>query len=152
MSEIVGDTLELCRERFKNAGIDIRLNFEPELVIDCRPSQISQVIMNLLGNSFDAILNLDTKWIELKGFRRAGTIHFAVTDSGFGIPKATVEKMMNPFFTTKEIGKGTGLGLSISTGIIELHGGKLKYSEGLAHTTFEITLPESIQKAKSIAS
>ncbi len=152
LSEIVGDTLELCRERFKNAGIDIRLNFEPELVIDCRPSQISQVIMNLLGNSFDAILNLDTKWIELKGFRRAGTIHFAVTDSGFGIPKATVEKMMNPFFTTKEIGKGTGLGLSISTGIIELHGGKLKYSEGLAHTTFEITLPESIQKAKSIAS
>jgi C4-dicarboxylate-specific signal transduction histidine kinase len=57
--------------------------------------------------------------------------------------------MMNPFFTTKEVGKGTGLGLSISTGIIRTHRGVLGYDKSATHTTFTIDLPDAENFTKS---
>jgi len=68
-------------------------------------------------------------------------VNILVTDSGLGISAEIVDKMMNPFFTTKEIGKGTGLGLSISKGIIEEHGGKLIYNSDSPNTQFIVKLP-----------
>lgn len=62
-------------------------------------------------------------------------------DSGLGIPKHIAEKMMQPFFTTKEVGKGTGLGLSISLGIMEIHKGKLFIDSSLPNTAFVFDLP-----------
>jgi signal transduction histidine kinase len=67
----------------------------------------------------------------------------SVTDSGEGIGPEVLEKIMMPFFTTKEVGKGTGLGLSISKGIIEDHKGKLYYDPTNPNTSFVIELPEA---------
>ena len=74
---------------------------------------------------------------------------FAITDSGHGIPEKVLEKMMQPFFTTKEQGKGTGLGLSISKGIAQMHGGDLRYDQGASHTSFifEIALKHEANDA-----
>lgn len=141
-SEIIGDTLELCIERFKNSNVSVRLNIDSTIKINCRPTQLSQVFMNLLNNSFDAISALDEKWIEIKGLVDNGFYVFYVIDSGKGIPREVLDKMMNPFFTTKEVGKGTGLGLSISSGLIESQGGTLKYCEGETNTTFMIKFPK----------
>lgn len=64
-----------------------------------------------------------------------------IIDSGSALPETVAQKMMNPFFTTKEVGKGTGLGLSISMGIIKTHGGDLAYNQSAPNTTFTIDLP-----------
>lgn len=143
LTEVVEDTVELFRSRLKNAGVELRLQMKPELCVACRPAQISQVIMNLVSNSLDAISDQDQKWIHIKGLIRDGIVHLYIIDSGTGIAKDIAEKMMNPFFTTKEIGRGTGLGLSISAGLINSHGGTLGYCADSANTTFIVTLPES---------
>lgn len=147
INETISETLELCRERFRKSGVEIRLHCEPGLEVNSRPPQISQVLMNLLNNSFDAISALQSKWIEIRGFKKDGFVLIQITDSGTGIPAKVAERMMNPFFSTKEVGKGTGLGLSISSGILESHGGSLKYLDGYKNTAFLISIPEYIGTA-----
>jgi two-component system NtrC family sensor kinase len=141
VDEIIKNTLSLCKERFENQLIEIKIDIKDDVTVECHPSEISQVIMNLLFNAYDAIENLPEKWIEIKADRRDDYIEIRVTDSGKGIAKNIIEKLMQPFFTTKEIGKGTGLGLSISYGIIQKHHGSFKYDSNSANTSFVITLP-----------
>ncbi len=148
LSSVIEDTLELCRERFKNYGVELRVPVIPELELFCRPSQISQVFLNLLNNAFDAILDKPIRWVELGLEPREDSVRISVTDSGAGIPPEIAEKMMQPFFTTKEVGKGTGLGLSISKGIIEDHGGALRLDSACANTCFRIELPRSGKSAQ----
>jgi signal transduction histidine kinase len=85
---------------------------------------------------------LPEKWVALETTASSSdTIDIRVTDSGSGIPKPILEKLMQPFFTTKGVGKGTGLGLSISRQIIADHGGELFYDETSPNTSFVIRLP-----------
>lgn len=138
---IIEDTLELCHEKIKFGQIKIEIIGNWDIVIACKASQISQVFLNLIGNSIDAIENLEVKWIELKIENNDHQVFITLKDSGKGIDFDVVQKLMQPFFTTKEIGKGTGLGLSISKGIIEDHGGTLTYVSHESHTTFLLTFP-----------
>ena len=71
-------------------------------------------------------------------------MRITVTDSGLGIPSEIIEKMMQPFYTTKGVGKGTGLGLSISLGIAQSHHGKLHYDSNSTNTRFILELPEKV--------
>jgi len=141
VSQIIQDTLILCQERFKANMIDVRVNMIDDPLFSCRPSQIIQVLMNLLNNSHDAIHAKDNSWIELSSKTEKNNLLLTITDSGHGITPAIQEKMMLPFFTTKEIGKGTGLGLSIAKGIIEAHQGKIYYDQSSKNTRFTIELP-----------
>jgi C4-dicarboxylate-specific signal transduction histidine kinase len=140
---IVEDTLSLCHNRAHNLGIEVKIENEiSDLEIDCREVQISQVLLNLLNNAIDAISNQEDKWIRVKISQiEENYLQIQVEDSGHGIPKEIRDKMMQPFFTTKEVGKGTGLGLSIVKGIIESHSGQFKYNESSANTCFQIVLP-----------
>jgi PAS domain S-box-containing protein len=139
---IVEDTINLCGERFKTAGIILYVpEVADDLQIECRQVQVSQVLLNLLNNAKDAILGLDERWIRIEVTTQRDRVVIVVTDSGKGIDKVNQEKMFLPFFTTKGIGKGTGLGLSISKGIIEDHGGDFYYDAGQPNTTFVINLP-----------
>lgn len=142
VSRIIEDTLELCRERFRNHSIELRVNsIDESIQLKCRPAQMCQVLLNLLGNSYDAIEQLSEKWIAIDVSTNQYFTIISVTDCGQGIPKDIVNKMMSPFFTTKEVGKGTGLGLSISKGIIEEHGGSFEYDHASKNTRFVIKLP-----------
>lgn len=148
ISSIVNMTLDLCRERLTNHSIKLRLNLGTDPKILCRPAEISQVLMNLIGNSIDAIEGLNQKWIEIQSSLENQKVAIKVIDSGHGIPPMIAEKIMLPFFTTKEIGKGTGLGLSISSGIVSAHGGTLTYEVGGPNTCFRIDLP--VEKSISV--
>ncbi len=101
--------------------------------------------MNLINNASDAIENLPEKWIEIACYNIDSFLYITITDSGTGIPKHIQEKMMNPFFTSKEIGKGTGLGLSISMGIIKDHHGELFYVTEAKNTQFCIKIPRYVE-------
>lgn len=145
LNAIVEDTLSFCRERLKNATI--QLDFTPDpaaapIPVICRPVEVSQVLLNLLNNAHDAIADLPDRWIRVDVRETAEWAEIVVTDSGPGIPPEIREKIMQPFFTTKEIGKGTGLGLSISKGIMDTHHGHLTLDPSASNTCFVMQLPK----------
>lgn len=141
LKTILDDSLELCRERFRNGDVGLEINCAEDYTIKCNPTQISQVIINLLNNSFDAIHELPEKWVKLNVTAQSGRLICSFTDSGKGISDEILVNLMSPFFTTKGPGKGTGLGLSISKGIVEKHGGEFYYDKNSANTSFVMTLP-----------
>lgn len=135
------NVLSFCFEKFKTHEIDLRINTIVEIFIECRMTQIEQVILNLLNNAHDAVETLKEKWVSIEFIVLGEKFKIIITDSGNGIPSDVVSKMMQPFFTTKGVGKGTGLGLSISKGIIEDHQGQLSYDASCMNTRFVIELP-----------
>lgn len=149
VNKIVEETFDLCRQRFSNHGVDIKYVSEHDAIIDCRSSEISQVLLNLLNNAYDAVRPLQAKWITVELKRFPKHVMIEVTDSGAGIPKEIQDRLMQPFFTTKDIGKGTGLGLSISKGLAEGHGGKISIDNDCANTRFSVILP--LKKGEDMA-
>lgn len=152
LKTIVDDALEVCKERFLIHGVELisQCNFDG-IELECRPVQISQVVLNLVANAFDSVQRLDAKWVRLELENLSDEIRIHVTDSGSGISSENQQKLFVPFFTTKEIGKGTGLGLSISKSIIDLHGGQLYYDGSCENTRFTIVLPKHRQAQKKLA-
>ncbi|RYZ88613.1 MAG: GHKL domain-containing protein, partial [Proteobacteria bacterium] len=143
VNQILDDTLELCQEKIKHNSIKLSIGEVSQAKIRCRPGQISQVLLNLLSNATDAVEGLNDRWIKIETDtdEALDEILISVTDSGYGIDKTIWDKLMQPFFTTKDVGKGTGLGLSISRGITEAHGGSLQYDRSSQHTRFLLRLP-----------
>jgi len=144
VNNLIEDTLSLCRERFKNHDIDLKTpDGLDDLKLECRPIEISQVLLNLLNNAYDAVYGVQKKWIAVEVKDTGDAIKLSISDSGIGIKPQIRDKIMQPFFTTKEVGKGTGLGLSISNGIVESHKGTLVLDLTTDHTRFVVRLPKS---------
>ena len=99
-------------------------------------------ILNLFNNSYDAICEEKKPWVKLTIDSDAEKLLLIFSDCGTGIPDDIKEKILQPFFTTKETGKGTGLGLSISKGIIEMHKGRFYIDSEKENTTFVIEIPK----------
>jgi PAS domain S-box-containing protein len=147
--EILDETLPFCMERLKQNSVELRVApVEKSLRIDCRPTEISQVLLNLLNNAVDAVEPLPEKWVELQVKNVGKDVEISVTDSGRGIPEKIRDKVGQPFFTTKVVGQGTGLGLSISRGIVEAHGGSLHLDPDCEHTRFVVILPKTVALKK----
>jgi len=109
--------------------------------IECLPSQINQVIMNLVVNAAQAMGPQRGK-ITIRSKAETEHIWLEVADTGSGMAPDIVQKIFDPFFTTKPVGQGTGLGLSLSYGIVKKHGGDITVnSEMGVGTTFRVTLP-----------
>lgn len=140
---LVEETLDLCQARFASGNIQLRIaDVPPSWTIECRGSQISQVLLNLLSNAHDAVQGMEGAWINVSVEERDDAFELAVTDSGPGVPTDIIENIMKPFFTTKPPGKGTGLGLSISNNIMTDHSGRLTLDRTSTRTRFVITLPK----------
>ena len=108
--------------------------------IACAPSQINQVLLNLLTNAAQAIEGVGR--IQIRSWVDAQGVHVSLQDNGRGMPPEVLAKIFDPFFTTKPVGQGTGLGLSISFKIIQDHGGLIRVaSEPGRGTRFLIRLP-----------
>lgn len=144
LNQIINETLDICLEKLNNHGIkvDVRLlSYDP--IVNCRPVELSQVFLNLINNSFQAISEQKNGSISIIVEENGNYFNVKFSDSGPGITSDVREKIFQPFFTTKEIGIGTGLGLSISKGIIEEHKGKIYLADSLIPTTFVIELPQA---------
>ncbi len=142
IQNVIEGALDFYQERAARAGIKMAICVPPESpVVYGNPAQLSQVILHLLTNALDAVSSLDERWVRIDVKKVGGVLEVRVTDSGKGIPEKIAEKVMQPFFTTKEIGKGTGLGLSVSRGIVVSHGGQLEIDRSSLNTCFVMTLP-----------
>ena len=133
-------TLVIARNMIKHkANISKHYGEVPE--IECSPSKINQVFLNLISNAAQAIDG--TGEIVLRTERHGDDkIAVSVSDTGCGIPEDIIDKIRDPFFTTKEVGKGTGLGLSIVDEIIRSHGGELLVESQVGKgSKFTVVLP-----------
>jgi C4-dicarboxylate-specific signal transduction histidine kinase len=142
--EITNQCLELQQARFDTGNIEVRLALEPDIpLLLCRETQIGQILTNVLNNAFDATVQSDSveRWISLTAERAEDNICIDVTDSGPGIEDHFKAHLMEPFFTTKELGLGMGVGLSLSRAIAQDHGGTLALRKDTEHTCFRLVLP-----------
>jgi two-component system NtrC family sensor kinase len=143
LDEIIGGFME---REFEVANIKINRHYDPqlpEILVD--PDQIRQVFLNLINNAGDAITGSGT--ITISTSQDAKNIRVAVTDNGQGMNYDRIQKVFDPFYTTKEAGKGTGLGLSVSLTIVKSMGGSIDVqSMPGAGSTFTVLLPIQITK------
>ncbi len=130
---VVANEIKYCAEVVKRYGT------LPE--VECLPSQLNQVFMNLLVNAAHAMEG-KRGTITISSGRNGDEVWVEIGDNGKGIARENLGRIFDPFFTTKPIGKGTGLGLSISYGIVQKHHGRITVSsEPGVGTSFRITLP-----------
>jgi len=147
VSEIVLSAVEFCGQRFKQHEIELQSEDSLNGVeIQCRPTELSRVILNLLQNSFDAIeFSKGQKWVNISakqiGSGNSRMIEIYVADSGKGIGPEIREQIFLPFFSTKDVNRGKGLGLSVARGIVEKHKGTIKLDTASENTRFIIRLP-----------
>jgi signal transduction histidine kinase len=133
-------TLLIARNIIKHKA-DVRKFYGDVPEIECSPSQINQVFLNLITNAAQAIEHYGEIVITTKR-RDADHLAISIADNGCGIPEDIMDKIRDPFFTTKEVGTGTGLGLSIVDEIIRSHGGELSIkSEVGKGSVFTVVLP-----------
>jgi len=144
VDRVIGDALELCGKRFSDHGIALTVGtVPPDLVVECRSLQLSQVLVNLLGNAFDAVASAAERWVRIDVHADRDRIELAVTDSGPGVPAAARHRLFEPFFTTKAPDRGTGIGLSLSRGMVEAHHGTLDLDTESPQTRFVIRIPRT---------
>lgn len=158
LKRLVEDSLLFSIERFKNNDILLEVSEVPDIQVRGNSNELSQVVVNLINNAHDAVRNEKVKKVTIDfklrphpGQSTIGLVAISVTDSGPGVPAEIRSKIMQPFFTTKDIGKGTGLGLSISRGIAERHGGRLyldSNSVGGARFVLEVPVGQAAQKPR----
>lgn len=162
LHEGIESTLVILQNRMKlkpNATpVTLTKDYGPLPPIQCYPSQLNQVFMNLIGNALDALETglqtgqLAADWepaVRIRTQVLGDRVEIAIADNGPGIPAAIQTKIFNAFFTTKPVNKGTGLGLSISHQIItDLHGGRIVcHSQPGQGTEFIIDLPMQVPPA-----
>jgi signal transduction histidine kinase len=139
--ECIESSLNIGRNNLKYK-VTVKKEYGEVPRIQCTPSQLNQVFLNLFNNAAQAIEDKGTLLIKTSADKQF--VYVSVQDSGKGIPKDTLHKVFDPFFTTKPIGEGTGLGLSISFQIIQAHGGKIQVASEVGKgTRFLISLPHT---------
>ena len=154
MGEVVSDCISLVEHQLKNDCIHISTDFaQPSILVVGNHLQLMQVVLNMISNSRFALneryrdtspdkkIHFSSKAIEIDGSKYCRLV---VRDHGTGIPQGILEKLFDPFFTSKPAGKGTGLGLSISYGIVKDHNGTLRVDSILNdYTEMIIDIPAS---------
>ena len=149
-------SIERMLKRIIGEDISIVLGLDDDICsIKGDPTQLQQVLLNLMINARDAMpdggsVTIETSNIELdntevwliREIPPGRYVVLSITDTGSGMDKETAQRIFEPFFTTKDVEKGTGLGLSIVYGIVRQHGGEINVYSEIGHgTTFQIYLP-----------
>jgi signal transduction histidine kinase len=154
LNEVVSDSISLVQHQLKNDGIQISTDlFQPSMLIVGNHLQLMQVVLNMISNSrfalneryreasSEKLIHFSSKPIVIDGKKYCRLV---VRDHGTGIPQGILDKLFDPFFTSKPAGKGTGLGLSISYGIVQNHNGILRVDSILnKYTEMIVEIPAS---------
>src|SRR5213080_3712157 len=144
INQVLDDTLELRGYELRVRGIDVERDYDeqvPETMADAH--QLQQVFLNLITNAEQAMerSERDKQRLTVRTRRAGDVLRIEIEDTGPGIPPNLLERIFNPFFTTKPTGSGTGLGLSISLGIVREHEGRIWAENAAQGARFVIELP-----------
>ena len=146
LEKAIQSALRLTSFELKNVKVELALPLDTHVLGD-EPAIIG-VLINLLGNAALALVNAARAQpqISLRGEHRGGRLWLAVRDNGTGIAPENIGRVLEPFFTTRDVGAGLGLGLSVSYGIIQRHAGTLAVSSEFGAWTefsFDLATPQS---------
>ncbi|MFZ5755665.1 MAG: ATP-binding protein [Pseudomonadota bacterium] len=139
LNECIDGALLIARNITRNR-VEVVRRYGSLPAVACVPSQINQVMLNLIANAAHAIKGsgriLIRTWADESG------VHASIQDNGHGIPRENLARIFDPFFTTKPAGQGTGLGLAICYRIVQEHGGRIRVGSEVGRgTRFIVTLP-----------
>ena len=159
LNQLIAETVQFVERSAALQHIEIEMDLDhdlPKLFVDA--DLIKQVLMNILVNAQQAIEEHGkiTVRSRLCSTRKAPgrcndtlpAVQISISDTGCGIPEANLQRIFDPFFTSKEVGKGTGLGLSVSYGIVRAHGGEIDVESTVGEgSTFRVCLPVKLSLA-----
>jgi two-component system NtrC family sensor kinase len=147
INQCVDSTANIVWTMMKHS-VELEKDYQDLPLLRCHPMQIEQVFMNLLVNAYQSIEEAladspeEIGTIGIATRERDGGIEVRITDTGSGISAGDLQRIFDPFYTTKEVGVGTGLGLSTSYGIVKQHGGEIEVSsEPGRGSCFAVWLP-----------
>ncbi len=144
ISKSIFDAISLIEESYKNSQISLQHEVNEDITIMGYPNELSQVLLNILGNAKDALVEheVEDAQIIIKSFTQGTQVFISIEDNAGGIDEEIIAKVFEPYFTTKEEGKGTGIGLFMSKTIIENNMlGTLSVENGQKGAKFTIALP-----------
>ena len=144
LNSVLSNVVNILRYRLSSGAIVLKLNLNEALPMTFADErQIEQVFINIISNACDAIEGRDGDGgeIEIMSYSTDSDIFFYIANNGPEIQKEGIEKIFDPFYTSKEVGKGTGLGLSLCYGIVHEHGGDITVMSEPGRTQFTIKMP-----------
>ena len=144
VNRVIQETLSLLEHQLQKSGIQVKVDLDPGLPgVHGNAGKLQQVFLNLFLNARDAMSAGGA--LEVRSWADGGRAKVEVADTGPGIAPEHVQKIYDPFFTTKAARKGTGLGLSVTYGIIQEHGGSIEVSNRrTGGATFRVELPLAV--------
>ena len=149
LNTLLDKTIALVENQSMFHNISIVKDYKTDLPpVTVDPSQLQQVFMNIVINAVDAMEGWGTLTLRTKVDEVSGTVDVSFQDTGCGMAKETLDRIFEPFYTTKDVGRGTGLGLSISLGLVQRNGGEIRvYSQPGEGSRFIVALPGSERNA-----
>lgn len=145
VNHMLDEVINLLSMRMRQLDISFKADLpKDEIRVIGQEVQISQVMVNLLQNSIDAVKSREAREVGLKLYRTESHCCIQVSDNGSGVSREICDRIFQPFFTTKVVGEGTGIGLSIAHGIVQQHGGEIELINDSSPTLFEVRLPFSV--------
>ena len=152
INELIENVYKLLEYKFKQKQVVVTQNLLEDIpAISADNQLIQEVIMNILINAYDAISEKGE--IEIKsGITDEKHIFFSIRDNGIGLKENELDKIFDPFYTTKDPGEGTGLGLWVSLGIVENHNGQIKVNSiPNKETIFTVILPTEVKYENNVS-
>lgn len=137
---IIEDSLQMMSTRLEHNSFSVTKKYKEDLLVQARPTQILQILVNLFANAIEANEERSRRWLRIEASSAPPYVEIKITDSGEGISKKVQERMFLPLYTTKSSTQSTGLGLSIARGIAQEHMGELLYDDTVKNTTFILKL------------
>jgi two-component system C4-dicarboxylate transport sensor histidine kinase DctB len=155
VARAVEGALFLIESQIKAAGVRIDRDIRPDVWVSGYAVQLEQVLVNLIRNALDAVTDVKRPAIEIAVRASDETARIAIADNGPGVPPEVIDRIFDPFVTTKPVGKGLGLGLSITYGIVQDFRGRIHASnrpQGGAEIVIELprVTPETALLEKTI--
>jgi two-component system NtrC family sensor kinase len=143
VSLVLDETLKFTRHQIQKSKVNLTQELAESLpLINGHSGQLQQVFTNLILNAVQAMPDGGSLTVASRMGEDEKTVQVSFTDTGVGISEKSLDKIFEPFFTSKKVGEGTGLGLSVSYGLITNHGGEIKVSSKVGGgTTFTVILP-----------
>jgi C4-dicarboxylate-specific signal transduction histidine kinase len=141
INQAVLSAVQLLSHRLRES-VRLERNLQAVPLVRCRGPEITQVVLNLLGNAVDAVHRAPEPTIHVRTWHEGASVRLEIADNGAGLDPAIAQRLFKPFTSTQPVSRGRDLGLSVCKSIVENHGGSIEAAaDGARGARFTVTLP-----------